>query len=161
MTLIRFMGKEELKKYLRGELLENFTDWEGAGRRSGSIGFCFFDDSENPVDRMHYLTGIVDLKYCVEFSPVGPMEFRKNYGTYAIPDNAMHGTFAEFLNSIFDRKRQLVMEYSTTHYNLQSMELVRVGIPDITGKEGYQIHWLSDDDISKIREETSTDENKA
>ncbi len=152
MKLIRFMGKDELKKYLQGELMENFTDWKEAGQRSGSIGFCFFDDSEDPVDRMHYLTGIVDMRYCAEFVPVGPIEFRRNYGTYAIPESNL-GSFADLLDLFLKSKEQLVTEYSVTHYNMQALKLLRVGIPDITGPNGYQIHWLSKDDILKIKEE--------
>ena len=38
MKLIRFMGSEELRKYLNGETLTNTTEWRAAGQASDSRG---------------------------------------------------------------------------------------------------------------------------
>ena len=55
MRLIRFMGSEELRKYLNGDKLINATKWRAAGMASDSRGFCFFDDSEPPEKRLPYV----------------------------------------------------------------------------------------------------------
>lgn len=42
MKYMRFMGQQEYEAMMRGEELENHTDWRAAGKNSDSVGFCFF-----------------------------------------------------------------------------------------------------------------------
>lgn len=78
---VRFMSLEELRKYVRGEPLENHTHWG-----CGSVGFCFFDTSVEPEKRMDYLTGVVDMQVVVEFERVAGPRMRKAYGAYRDPE---------------------------------------------------------------------------
>lgn len=67
MILHRFCSSAEYDAFMRGEVLKNNTD-HGARRGysvTSSIGFCFF--SEDPEDAIHWLSGIVDLDYCLTF----------------------------------------------------------------------------------------------
>lgn len=54
MRYVRFMSIEELGKYLRGEKLKNHTVWKDRGDKTDSVGFCFFDDSKSPEERLEY-----------------------------------------------------------------------------------------------------------
>lgn len=54
MRYVRFMSIEELNKYLSGEKLKNNTVWRDRGDKTDSVGFCFFDDSESPEERLEY-----------------------------------------------------------------------------------------------------------
>ena len=151
MKLIRFMGEQELRNYLRGSVLENFTEWNQEHNRSGSIGFCFFDDQEAPESRMHYLSGIVDMHFCVELMPIGPQHFWKSLGAYARPGTSV--AEAMFKES----SRQWITEYSTTHYSRDTMALVRVGIPDMHNYFDYQIRWMTDEELVKFMNERDKD----
>lgn len=67
MILHRFCSSAEYDAFVRGEVLKNNTD-HGARRGysiTSSVGFCFF--SEDPEDAIHWLSGIVDLDYCLTF----------------------------------------------------------------------------------------------
>lgn len=41
MKYMRFMGQQEYETLMRGEELENHTDWKAARKNSDSVGFCF------------------------------------------------------------------------------------------------------------------------
>ncbi len=61
---VRFMSFKEFMKYMDGLLLVNHTDWRKAAQCTDSVGFCFFDDSVEPEERIEYLTGVVTME-CV------------------------------------------------------------------------------------------------
>ena len=111
---VRFMGIKELRKYLRGEKLENHTKWIW-----GSIGFCFFDTSVEPEKRMDYLTGVVDMQVVVEFERVAGPRMRKAYGVYRDTEKDDLTTFPP--------ATQFIREYSVEEYSQDTMRLVRVG----------------------------------
>ena len=139
MRLIRFMGVEELRKYMNGETLTNITDWNKAGQRSGSKGFCFFDDSEPPEERLKYVTGVVNTKIVAIFRPVpfAKLELTESYGIYR--DNKRDlPTLTDLLTWDFKEKR--VREYSMTKYNAQILQLEKLGVPE-RYPEGWRIEW--------------------
>lgn len=139
MRLIRFMGTVELRKYLNGETLTNITDWNKAGQRSGSKGFCFFDDSEPPEERLKYVNGVVNTEIVAIFRPVpfAKLELIESYGIYR--DNKRDlPKLTDLLTWDFKEKR--VREYSTTKYNAQVMHLEKVGKPE-RRTEGWRIDW--------------------
>ena len=59
------MGIKELRKYLRGEKLENHTEWIW-----GSVGFCFFDMTVKPEERIEYLRGVATMGIVAEFERI-------------------------------------------------------------------------------------------
>lgn len=67
MILHRFCSKEEYEKYMAGEKLINNKDHgkERGYDASTAVGFCFF--IEDPEKAKHWLSGIVDLDYCLTF----------------------------------------------------------------------------------------------
>ena len=139
MRLIRFMGAEELRKYLNGETLTNITDWNKAGQRSGSKGFCFFDDTEPPEERLKYVSGVVNTEIVAIFRPVpfAKLELTESYGIYR--DNKRDlPTLTDLLTWDFKEKR--VREYSTTKYNAQILQLEKLGVPE-RYPEGWRIEW--------------------
>ena len=142
MKLIRFMGKSELIAYLLGEDLENHTNWGMHGNRSESVGFCFFDDSESPEYRLHYVAGAADISFCVEFETVGPVKLRKSQGTYAKPEEMKARTKRGLLRALCSKKVRKVTEYSLEHYNKHMLKLVRAGYPDLTNFLDYKIIWV-------------------
>ena len=87
MKYVRFMGKEELKKYINGETLHNKTIWRENDGNSGSIGFCFFDDSVDPEERLKYLAGVVDMSTVAVFERTVEDPMRKSTGIYRDPEN--------------------------------------------------------------------------
>lgn len=80
MKYVRFMGKEELKKYINGETLHNKTIWRENDGNSDSIGFCFFDDSVDPEERLKYLAGVVDMSIAAVFERTVENPMRKAQG---------------------------------------------------------------------------------
>ena len=108
------MSLEELRKYVRGEPLENHTHCG-----CGSVGFCFFDTSVEPKNRMDYLTGVVDMQVVVEFERVAGPRMRKAYGVYRDPEKDDLTTFPP--------ATQFITEYSAEEYSQDTMRLVRVG----------------------------------
>ena len=142
MKLIRFMGMPEFIAYLKGEDLENHKDWKMNGSRTESVGFCFFDDSESPEYRLHYLRGIVDPAICVEFETAGPINLKRAQGVYAKPEAPMKSaSLRGILRGLGSKKVKKVTEYSTEHYNMHTLKLVRAGIPDMRNYLDYKIHW--------------------
>lgn len=140
MNLIRFMGSEELEKYIHGDVLHNKTVWREEGSRSDSVGFCFFDTSAAPEERMPYLTGLVDMSVVAEFEPVPETVLKESYGIYRDP--AMDDF--TILNLLSNRiPRQRVLEYSTTSYSRKTMKLIRIGIPDMFR---HSISWKKECD---------------
>ena len=93
-------GKEELKKYINGETLHNKTIWRENDGNSDSIGFCFFDDSVDPEERLKYLAGVVDMSAVAVFERTVEDPMRKSTGIYRDPENDTIGNwFAAFLSA--------------------------------------------------------------
>lgn len=144
MRLIRFMGSEELRKYLNGETLTNTTEWRAAGQASDSRGFCFFDDTEPPEERLPYVSGVVDTELVAMFEtvPFAKIDLHEGFGRYrdterdlpTLPDL----TLLDLLTWDFKEKR--VREYSTTKYNAQILQLEKLGVPE-RYPEGWRIKW--------------------
>lgn len=123
---MRFMSLEELRKYIRGETLENHTHWG-----CGSVGFCFFDTSVKPEKRMDYLTGVVDIQVAVEFERVSGPRMRKAYGAYRDPEKDDLMTFPPVL--------QFITEYSVEKYSQDTMWIRSTGVVD---KDQRRINWF-------------------
>lgn len=140
MKYVRFMGKEELKKYMNGETLHNKTIWRENYGNSDSIGFCFFDDSVNPEERLKYLAGVVDMSAVAVFERTVENPMRKSIGIYRNPENdTVENLLAAFLGE--DIKTMEIQEYSIEEYSEKTMRLVKTGTPDINLKGDYSIKW--------------------
>lgn len=64
MIIHRFMGQREYELLTAGRELYNNTDhWRTRRCHTNSRGFCFF--LEDPDEAVHWLSGIVDLDWCV------------------------------------------------------------------------------------------------
>lgn len=128
MRLVRFMGAEEMRRYIAGLTLVNHTNWMiDQHNATGSKGFCFFDDSVDPEKRMEYLTGVVDLTLCAVFRPIRQDKPRISYGRYRDPERdgdvksiseALHRPIAY----------QSVKEYSLEKYSKRTMQLEKIGV---------------------------------
>lgn len=143
MKYMRFMGREEYEALMRGEELENHTDWKAVGKNSDSVGFCFFDTLEAPEERLSYALGVISLQteYCVIFKCKGA-RLRQGYGTYAKPvDITRIDQIDRTLNhqNILRKK-----EYSTEHYSNRTMVPVAAGEIVLWGRpreKEYEIEW--------------------
>ena len=140
MKYVRFMGKEELKKYINGETLNNKTIWRENYGNSDSIGFCFFDDSVDPEERLKYLAGVVDMSAVAVFERTVEDPMRKSTGIYRDPENdTIENWLAAFLGE--NIKTMEIQEYSIEEYSEKTMRLVKTGTPDINLKGNYSIKW--------------------
>lgn len=138
--LMRFMGVNELAAFLAGQKLENHTDWRKKGQRTDSKGFCFFDLSEPPEERMKYLAGVVDRSFVAVFEVEGGVKLRESSGRYAIPG---HG-------DVFPPPMQKKREYSTERYSSRTFKIKRFGVTNLVGMcdDGelkYMVSWLWED----------------
>ena len=145
MKYVRFMGKEELKKYINGETLNNKTIWRENYGNSDSIGFCFFDDSVDPEERLKYLAGVVDMSAVAVFERTVEDPMRKSTGIYRDPENdTIENWLAAFLGE--NIKTMEIQEYSIEEYSEKTMRLVKTGTPDINLKGNYSIKWHTEND---------------
>lgn len=140
MELMRFMGVNELAAFLAGEELENHTDWSKKGQRTKSKGFCFFDLSEPPEERLKYLTGVVDRSFIAVFEVADGVKLRESSGRYAIPG---HG-------DVFPPPMQNKLEYSTEQYSSRTFKIKRFGATNLVGmcddgEMKYMVTWLWED----------------
>lgn len=138
--LMRFMGVNELAAFLAGQELENHTDWRKKGQRTDSKGFCFFDLSEPPEERLKYLSGVVDSSFIAVFEVEDGVRLRESSGRYAIPG---HG-------DVFPPPMQKKKEYSTERYSSRTFKIERFGATNIVGMcdDGelkYMVSWLWED----------------
>lgn len=138
--LMRFMGSSELSAFLAGRELENHMDWSKRSKGTKSKGFCFFDLSEPPEERLKYLIGVVDRSFIAEFEMEDGVKLRESSGRYAIPG---HGY-------VFPQPMQNKTEYSTERYSSRTFKIERFGIPEILGTSDdgelkFGIYWLWDD----------------
>ena len=64
MIVHRFMSNKEYQRLMAGKTLTNTTKHAEVGKKSTSIGFCFF--TEKPEDAVHWLSFVADsLDWCV------------------------------------------------------------------------------------------------
>ena len=138
--LMRFMGVNELAAFLAGQELENHTDWRKKGQRTHSKGFCFFDLSEPPEERLKYLSGIVDRSFIAVFEVEDGVKLRESSGRYAIPG---HG-------DVFPPPMQKKREYSTERYSSRTFTIKRFWVTNLVGMcdDGelkYMVSWLWED----------------
>lgn len=144
MKYVRFMGKEELKKYINGETLHNKTIWRENDGNSDSIGFCFFYDSVDPEERLKYLDGVVDMSAVAVFERTVEDPMRKSTRIYRDPENdTIENWFAAFLGE--DIKTMEIQEYSIEEYSEKTMRLVKTGTPIVSLTEDYSIKWKDND----------------
>lgn len=155
MRYVRFMGIEELKKYLRGEKLKNNTVWRDRGHKTDSVGFCFFDDSESPEERLKYyprgITCTTDV--WAVFEQIGGEPLKKRTGIYRDPkkDNAgIEQKISEAIRSVLygilpDIPTMEVTEYSTTEYSQKTLKLVAV-----ERESHHGIRWLSQAEMEEL-----------
>ena len=141
MKLVRFMGPEELQKYLSGEVLRNDMSWKYISK-SSSVGFCFFPADPPPEQRLHYLSGVVSFNVVAEFETIGPLMIRKGAGRYRDPEQDDPKSLAE---AIFTAPRMMeVEEYSMREYSLQSLRLLRIGRVTLqAGQPDWRIKWAT------------------
>lgn len=138
--LMRFMGVNELAAFLAGQELENHTDWRKRAQRTKSKGFCFFDLSEPPEERLKYLAGVVDRSFIAVFEVADGVKLRESSGRYAIPG---HG-------DVFPPPMQNKVEYSTERYSSRTFTIKRFGVTNLVGMcdDGelkYMVSWLWED----------------
>lgn len=138
--LMRFMGVNELAAFLAGEELESHTDWRKRAQRTDSKGFCFFDLSEPPEERLKYLAGVVDRSFVAVFEVEDGVKLRESSGRYAIPG---HG-------DVFPPPMQNKTEYSIEQYSVRTFTIKRFGTTSLVGLCGdgelkYTVEWLWED----------------
>ena len=138
--LMRFMGVNELAAFLAGQELENHTDWRKRAQSTDSIGFCFFDLSEPPEERLKYLSGVVDRSFVAVFEVKDGVKLRESSGRYAIPG---HG-------DVFPPPMQNKKEYSIEQYSVRTFTMKRFGVTNLVGmcedgKMKYMVTWLWED----------------
>lgn len=138
--LMRFMGVNELAAFLAGQELENHTDWRKQAQSTDSKGFCFFDLSEPPEERLKYLSGVVDSSFIAVFEVEDGVKLRESSGRYAIPG---HGC-------VFQPPMQKKREYSTERYSSRTFKIERFGVTNLVGMcdDGelkYMVSWLWED----------------
>ena len=127
MKLFRFMSKEEFRKLVNGEDLENNTVHQG---HTNSIGFCFMeeDNCNYPEYAYEFLSGVVSDNICVRFET--EVKLKEGYGIYADP----YGSFFSTITQI---------EYSITKYNNRDFKILEFAIP-VSGLDDEEWEWSSD-----------------
>lgn len=155
MRYVRFMSIEELDEYLRGEKLENHTVWKDRGNKTDSVGFCFFDDSESPEERLKYYSRGITCTTDVwaVFEQIGGEPLKKCTGIYRDPEKDNASIEQKMLEAIMavrcgvfpDVPTMEVTEYSTTEYSQETLKLVAVGRESHRG-----IRWLSQAEMEEL-----------
>lgn len=145
--LMRFMGVNELAAFLAGQELENHTDWRKRAKSADSKGFCFFDLSEPPEERLKYLAGVVDRSFIAVFEVADGVKLRESSGRYAIPG---HG-------AVYPPPMQSKKEYSTERYSSRTFTIKRFGVTNLVGVDydsemKFEIDWLWEDSEMSIDE---------
>ena len=138
--LMRFMGSSELSAFLAGRELENHMDWSKRSKGTDSRGFCFFDLSEPPEERLKYLSGIVDRSFVAVFEVEDGVKLCESSGRYAIPG---HG-------DVFPPPMQNKVEYSTERYSSRTFKIERFGVTNLVGmcddgEMKFLVTWLWED----------------
>lgn len=116
MKVYRFMSKEELIKFQKGEELYNNTKHKA---KTDSIGFCFFSLNDfSPEFAWRFIKGAIIPDLCAVFE-VDEKQLKKGYGIYSDPNKTLY----ELMN--FIPKMIKVQEYSTITYNNQIFKLIK------------------------------------
>ena len=131
---VRFMSFEEFEKFITGQVLENCTDWRKQGQCTDSVGFCFFDDSVPPEERIEYLTGVVTMEAVVVFERLSDEPMRKSQGRYRDQE-----ADEDIFNPLAPIPMMKVDEYSVESYSREDMRLVRLG--EVTSPIERKINW--------------------
>lgn len=130
MKVFRFMSEEEFLKLLQGHTLKNKIDYKRLGRRTGTVGFGFLDKSKYaPEYAWHFLKGIDEYDYCVEFEVSNDIKFGKSKGIYRKPvemSQNIHMSLLDFIDYVQNYNETIeVDELSITEYNSTKFEIIR------------------------------------
>lgn len=106
MIVHRFMSDKEYQRLLAGETLTNTTVHARHGKKSYSVGFCFF--TEPPEEAIHWLSFNVDTDWCVTFD-IPEQLLTKSMAHYRDPEKDRWGAPA----SIW-RTEWCLQEYSVS-----------------------------------------------
>lgn len=131
---VRFMSFEEFEKFITGQVLESCTDWRKQGQCTDSVGFCFFDDSVPPEERIEYLTGVVTMEAVAVFERLGGKPMRKSQGRYRDQE-----ADKDIFNPLAPIPMMKVDEYSVESYSREDMRLVRLG--EVISPIERKINW--------------------
>lgn len=118
MIVHRFMSDLEYRLIMRGDTLTNTTVHKNLGRRSTSVGFCFF--TEPPEEAIHWLSFNVSTDWCV---------------TFDIPDQLLTKSRARYRDPEKDSNRELFAEPASkwrTEWCLQEYSLADVKVIGFT-----------------------------
>mgnify|MGYP004586029183 FL=1 len=139
MRYVRFMSIREMRNYADGKTMENNVEWSAGINKCGSKGFCFFDDSVKPEDRIEYLTGVVDMDVVAVFEPIRDKKLIESYGMYRDPEEDMPEDIFEVFFKPVPTMR--IKEYCTEKYSIRDMKLVQVG--KIMSARLRKIEWVT------------------
>ena len=115
MIVHRFMSMREYDALMRGETLRNNTRHADGGKKSTSVGFCFFQ--EDPDEAIHWLSFLVDADICV---------------TMQIPDDLLTVTQGRYRDIEKDEGADLFddvptiwrTEYCLSEYSLRTVKVL-------------------------------------
>lgn len=107
MRVHRFMSDKEYRNLMMGCVMQNDTVHAAEGKHTDSVGFCFF--SEKPDDAIHWLSGQVDVDWCVTFE-VNPACLTDSWGEYS----KGYGSFEMVRRT----------EYCTTTYSKRDFKII-------------------------------------
>lgn len=130
MKVFRFMSKEEFIKLMHGDTLTNNTDYAKKGHKTGTVGFGFLSKEEyKPEYAWHFLRGIAQYDYLVEFEVPSAYNFKRSKGTYAKPvevnENGEATNADIFTLMSHFRQTMEVNELSTTQYSTKEFKILR------------------------------------
>lgn len=112
MIVHRFMSDLEYQRLMAGDTLKNNKKHSEAGKKSTSVGFCFF--TEPPQEAVHWLSFAVgSLAWCV---------------TFDIPDNLLHKSQARYRDpqndSLLFPSSIVRIEWCLKKYSLKTVRVV-------------------------------------
>lgn len=117
------MSEAEYEILIAGGKLTNTTDHKERGKKTTSVGFCFFP--EPPDKAIHWLSGIVNTEVCVTFD-IHESLLTESTATYrdSEKDNIEGMSFLEL---IFSPAPQIERkEYCMTEYSLKVAKVLSV-----------------------------------
>lgn len=117
MKVHRFMSEAEYDCLISGAKLMNATDHSRGGRRTDSVGFCFF--IEDPDEAIHWLSGCTYPDWCVTME-IPDNLLRESYGIYRDPiHDDLHAPAPESGRPVIRRR-----EYCLTSYSLREVSII-------------------------------------
>lgn len=122
MTVHRFMSDQEYRALIGGKVLRNSTDHRKQNCcRTTSVGFCFF--AEEPDESVHWLSGCVDLDWCVTLEvPDGYLV--PSWGTYIDNegiDLSRPMNYEELMRTAKFKRRS---EYCRSVYSMRDVQII-------------------------------------